>query len=323
MVLLSVGLAFDILVPVLWIMVVLLGITAAHRFVKVWRQASPERPARAQPTWTTRMTHIGRRRHVRSSPDDAELTGWFTEDFTWAELATLRVVERLPAIRPASTAFDGMQPILRLSDLVRIVEDASDRAGRTLGLVVEIKHATYFESIGLPLDELFASEVAGWATPANLVVESFEQTVLGQLQGRGVLARYVFLAEAEGAPADLTARFGAAARSYAEHLTPAGLAALASEVDGVSVDKHLLLATDAAGNVTGATDLVDRAHAAGLDVFTYTLRAENSFLAKNFWRGSVPHDYGDWLAEFRMLVGTGVDGVFADQPDLVRAALAL
>jgi uncharacterized membrane protein len=75
MVLLAVGLAFDILVPVLWIMVVLLGITAVHRFVKVWRQASPERPARAEPTWTTRMTHIGRRRHVRGGADDAELTG--------------------------------------------------------------------------------------------------------------------------------------------------------------------------------------------------------------------------------------------------------
>ena len=75
MVLLAIGLAFDILVPVLWVMVVLLGITAVHRFVKVWRQASPERPARAQPTWTTRMTHIGRRRHVRAGPDDSELTG--------------------------------------------------------------------------------------------------------------------------------------------------------------------------------------------------------------------------------------------------------
>ena len=74
MVLLAIGLAFDILVPVLWIMVVLLGITAVHRFVKVWRQASPERPERAEPTWTTRMTRIGRR-HVRSAPDDVELAG--------------------------------------------------------------------------------------------------------------------------------------------------------------------------------------------------------------------------------------------------------
>lgn len=73
--LLSVGLAFDILVPVLWIMVVLLGVTAVHRFAKVWRQASPERPARAERTWTTRVARIGRRRHVRGAPDDVELSG--------------------------------------------------------------------------------------------------------------------------------------------------------------------------------------------------------------------------------------------------------
>jgi CDP-diacylglycerol---glycerol-3-phosphate 3-phosphatidyltransferase len=88
MVLLAVGLAFDILVPVLWIMVVLLGITAVHRFVKVWRQASPER---AEPTWTTRMTRIGRRRHVRSVPDDVELAGAtrrFGDRWRWRQSQT-------------------------------------------------------------------------------------------------------------------------------------------------------------------------------------------------------------------------------------------
>jgi CDP-diacylglycerol--glycerol-3-phosphate 3-phosphatidyltransferase len=75
MVLLAIGLAFGILVPVMWVMVVLLGVTAVHRFVKVWRQASPERPQRSEPTWTTRMARIGRRRHVRAAPEDVELTG--------------------------------------------------------------------------------------------------------------------------------------------------------------------------------------------------------------------------------------------------------
>jgi phosphatidylinositol phosphate synthase len=74
MVLLSIGLAFGILVPVMWIMVVLLSVTAVHRFAKVWRQASPERPERAERAWTTRMARI-RRRHVRGTPDDIELAG--------------------------------------------------------------------------------------------------------------------------------------------------------------------------------------------------------------------------------------------------------
>lgn len=281
--------------------------------------------------------------------DGRRLSGWFTEDFTWEELTTLRAVERLPDLRPGSAAYDGNEPILRLEDLLEIVEEQSERAGRELVLVAEIKNATYFASIGLPLDELFASASAGWATPSNLIVESFEQTVLTRLRARGVPGRMVFLAESSGAPADLVARFGSTARSYTEHLTAAGLAALAggadrggagpdvvgpdgvrmdgvrmdfARVDGVSVDKSTLLVEDASGEATGESALVERAHAAGLSVSAWTLRAENRFLHPAFRRGSVPREYGDWLGEFRAVIGTGVDAVFADQPDLVLAALA-
>ena len=251
--------------------------------------------------------------------DGARLTGWFTEDFTWAELSTLRAVERLPQVRQASATFDGLEPILRLSDLLGIIDDASGQRQRIM--VAELKHATYFESIGLPLDELFASEVSGWASDENLIVECFEQTVLGKVRGRGVPGRVVFLAEASGSPADLVAQFGSKALPYSAHLTNAGLARLATAVDGVSVDKRLILSTDAAGTTT-TTDFVERAHAAGLEVYTWTLRAENKFLAKGMRRGSFARDYGDWLDEFRLILGTGLDGVFADQPDLVREALA-
>lgn len=250
--------------------------------------------------------------------DGARLTGWFTEDFTWAELSTLRAVERLPQVRQASATFDGLEPILRLSDLLGIIDDASGQRQRIM--VAELKHATYFESIGLPLDELFASEVSGWASDENLIVECFEQTVLGKVRARGVPGRVVFLAEASGSPADLVAQFGSKALPYSAHLTNAGLARLATAVDGVSVDKSLLLSTDAAGTTT-TTDFVERAHAAGLEVYTWTLRAENKFLAKGMRRGSSARDYGDWLDEFRLILGTGLDGVFADQPDLVREAL--
>lgn len=251
--------------------------------------------------------------------EGARLTGWFTEDFTWDELSTLRAVERLPAVRQASASFDGLEPILRLRDLLTIIDAASIDRQRIM--VAEVKHATYFESIGLPLDELFASEVSGWATDENLIVESFEQTVLGQVRARGVPGRVVFLAEASGSPADLVARHGSKALPYSAHLTNAGLARLATAVDGVSVDKSLILATDATGAPT-TTDLVERAHAAGLEVYTWTLRAENKFLAKAMRRGSSARDYGDWLDEFRLILGTGLDGVFADQPDLVLEAIA-
>lgn len=254
--------------------------------------------------------------------DGVTLSGWFTEDFTWDELSTLRAMERLPAIRQSGASFNGTARILRLSDLVEIIDAASARTGRELIMVAEIKHATYFASIGLPLDELFARDIRSWATPTNLIVECFEQTVLEQIRDRGIPGRYVFLAESSGSPADLVARFGRKALPYSAHLTNAGLAKLkAAGMDGVSVDKKLLLSTDVTGRVTGTTDVVQRIHSAGLLAFCWTLRAENRFLAKNLRRGSVARDYGDWLAEFRLILSTGIDGVFADQPDLVLEAL--
>ena len=142
--------------------------------------------------------------------DDATLTGWFTEDFTWEELSTLRATERLPAVRPNGASFDGLQPVLKLRDLMDIIDAASIAQGRQLIMVAKIKHATYFASIGLPLDELFAAEIAGWATPENLITESFEQTVLMQIRERGVPGPIVFLAESAGSPATSSPDWGAA-----------------------------------------------------------------------------------------------------------------
>ena len=248
--------------------------------------------------------------------DGQSFSGWFTEDFTWKELSTLRAIERLPHLRQPSMSFNGHERILRLSDLIRIVVVASARAGRELVMVAEIKHATYFASIGLPLDELFADAITPWATPTNLIVEAFEESVLLKIRERGVPGKLVFLAERMGAPADLAAGSGVQARSYADHLTDQGLARLATEVDGVSVDKRLIVS----GSGEGVSDLVGRIHAAGLLAFAWTLRAENKFLAKRFRRGSTPSDFGDWRGEFQLILGTGIDGVFTDQPDLAVAA---
>ncbi|CAN5341804.1 glycerophosphodiester phosphodiesterase [soil metagenome] len=234
-------------------------------------------------------------RRVLKIIDGKPITGWFTEDFTWAELSTLRARERLPKVRPTSAAFDGTEPILRLRDVRELV----DAAGITM--VAELKHARYFASVGLPLDELFANEMRDWSANGRLVVESFEQGVLMAVRDRGVQGDLVFLAEGHGHPADTK-------RSYADHLSDAGLARLADEVDGVSPDVALVLGPD---------DLVARAHDAGLSVFTWTLRAEKKF---------VPRAYrGDYAAYFGAVMAQGVEGVFADQPDLalaVRAARA-
>ena len=95
-------------------------------------------------------------------------------------------------------------------------------------------------------------------------------------------------------------------------------------MDGISVNKRLLLRPDENGPVSGTTDLVERAHSVGLSVFCWTLRAENAFLPPTLRHGTRPQDFGDWLAEFQLLLRSGVDGVFADQPDLaVRARATL
>ncbi|MEP6843831.1 MAG: glycerophosphodiester phosphodiesterase family protein [Pseudolysinimonas sp.] len=255
--------------------------------------------------------------------DGVTLTGWFTEDFTWKELATLRAIERLPKIRPHNVTFNGTQPMLRLSELLDIIDDASERLRRPLRMVSEIKHATYFASIGMPLDELVAEQLGPWGSRDRLTVECFEQTVLDQVRARGVDASYVYLLESSGAAADLVARDGSGAVTYAEQLTDASLARLARDVDGISVDKNLLLTAGARGAV-GTTDLVARAHEHGLTVFTWTLRPENRFLAPGHRIGSAAGsggaDWGDWRREFELILSTGVDGIFTDHADLAVAA---
>lgn len=252
-------------------------------------------------------------RRATKRVDGVNLTGWFTEDFTWAELSTLRAVERLPQLRQASAAFDRAEPILRLRDLLEMLDAAAERTGRAISVVAEVKHPTYFASIGTPLDELVADELKAWDDGDRIIVECFEQTVLDEIRERGVRGRFIYLLESRGAAPDLVARFGAKAPPYSAQLTDAGLARLAKKVDGISLDKSILL------RPTG-TALVTQAHAAGLDVFTWTLRPENRFLTAAHRVGKGAADWGDWRSEFAEILGTGVDGIFVDHPDLGVAA---
>ncbi|MFF1572759.1 glycerophosphodiester phosphodiesterase family protein [Leifsonia sp. NPDC058292] len=273
-------------------------------------------------------------RRATKEIDGVEHTGWFTEDFTWAELATLRAKERLGGIRQTSSTFDGRYPLLRMRDLFGLVDAASDDAARLLGIVAELKHATYFSSIGLPLDELFSDELAeaGWTDNPELVVESFEKTVLTQLYRRGFRGRRVYLLEDDGAPADRVAVDGSSARGYRHDLTEMGLYALsaggpADRVDGISVETALVLSErtvsaaldDEEDEAALTSDLVDTAHAAGLGVYCWTLRPENPFLRPEFRVEGPDTAWGDWERMFAAVMRSGVDGVFVDQPDLAVA----
>ncbi len=239
------------------------------------------------------------------------LTGWFTEDFTWEELSTLRVRERLPRMRPSSASFDDAQPVLRLVDVLDIVAEASTEHGRELGVVLEVKHATYFEGIGLDLAPLIARDLraARWAEgELPLTIESFESTVLAQLRAAGIAASYIYLIEASGRPYDQFVAQGRRATTYRATVAPRGLDALVGQVDGISVNKRMLLAK-------GSTIVAD-AHARGLKVYTWTARPENAFLAAEFRGEGGKAAFGDYESEWAVLADSGIDGVFVDHPDL-------
>ncbi|MFS0852788.1 glycerophosphodiester phosphodiesterase family protein [Microbacterium sp. 179-I 3D4 NHS] len=250
-------------------------------------------------------------RRTTKRVDGEALTGWFTEDFTWAELSTLRVRERLPEIRPASALGDDAEPILRLVDVLDLVRRAAREQEREIGVVLEVKHATYFASVGLDLAPLIERDLrlAGWPDEGlPLIVESFESTVLGQLRERGIPASVVYLIEASGRPYDQVVAHGRQASSYTATVTAAGLDGLVGRVDGISVDKRMLLAR--------GTTIVDDAHARGLTVFTWTCRPENAFLAPEHRSDGGKAAFGDYPGEWDVIARTGVDGVFVDHPDL-------
>lgn len=254
--------------------------------------------------------------------DGKKHTGWFTEDFTWAELRTLRCTERLKSIRPENRDYDGTEGLLRLRDVFRIIDEESALHHRDIGVVVEVKHADYFWQLGVDIAALLQDELArsGWADrPERLVIECFELGVLHRLREAGVRASFVFLAERLGAPADEVTRArqgGDRAKSYGWYRTNQGLDFLRSRVDGVSVDKGSLIRTTPFGFAAGPSNLAERAHERGLQVFTWTLRPENRFLNVRFHSSLRPSDWGDWQSEFEIVIASGVDGIFVDHPDL-------
>ncbi|XPP26464.1 MAG: glycerophosphodiester phosphodiesterase family protein [Leucobacter sp.] len=245
-------------------------------------------------------------RRTTKTVDGVRTTGWFAEDLDWAELARLRCRERLPQLRPLSARHDGAEPILRLADLLALI----DAEARPVAAVIELKHVHFLGEQGHDLVELLLAELAacGWADrPGRLVIECFELAPLIRLREAGLAAEYVFLLESAGAPADELARLGRRAHDYEWYRGDSGLDALAGRVEGVSIAKRDLLSDPG---------IVERAARRGLGVYTWTLRPENRFLAREYRIGRDPAAWGDWRAEWSWILETGVDGVFVDHPDL-------
>jgi glycerophosphoryl diester phosphodiesterase len=248
-------------------------------------------------------------RRTTKTIDDRPVTGWFTEDFTLEELRTLRARERLPTLRPASAAFDGQEPILTFQEVIDIARAGSARTGRTIGVAPELKHPTYFLSIGLPMEPPLIDALSAnglMAADSPVLIQSFEVDVLRSLD-QSTDASLLQLMSPLGGP------FDRPGMTYAEMARPEGLAEIATYADAIGVETGLIFPRDATGAAPTATSLVTDAHAAGLKVVVWTFRTEDVFLPVEF-RRQEDHGFGDlggWLRRFHQL---GVDGVFTDHP---------
>ncbi|MBD8699090.1 glycerophosphodiester phosphodiesterase [Sphingomonas sp. CFBP 13714] len=243
-------------------------------------------------------------RRTTKTIDGHNLTGWFVEDFTLAELKTLRAKERLPKLRPANTAYDGRFEIPTLAEIIALAKRRSAETGRTIGIYPETKHPTYFAGIGHPTDLLLVAQlkVAGWdSVTAPVFIQSFEVKNLQRLHAV-TRVRLIQLMDGEGGPAD------GALPSYAAMITPAGLKAVAGYAYGIGPNKGMLWAG------TTPSPLVADAHEAGLRVHPWTYRAENMFVSDRFRRGTDPAAHADIAAEIDAGLAQGIDGFFTDFP---------
>lgn len=259
-------------------------------------------------------------RRTTKTIDGAAITGWFTEDFTFAELKTLRAKERLPAVRPGNTVYDGRFEVPTLDEVIELVRTESRRAGRKIGIAPETKHPTYFDSIGLSLEEPLVRALRRHGLDrrnAKVVLQSFETGNLRDLDRMSAVP-IAQLVDGSGAPYDLKA--AGLPTTYRDLVTPAGLAEIASYADWVAPTKNLILPRDASGAIGAPSGLVDAAHDAGLRVVTWTMRVENQFLPTNHRIGTDPNAPGDLAGEIEAFLGAGIDALFSDQPDIAVAA---
>ncbi|MBW8842949.1 MAG: glycerophosphodiester phosphodiesterase [Sphingomonadales bacterium] len=231
--------------------------------------------------------------------------GWFTEDFTLAELKTLRARERLPQLRPANATYDGKFDIPTLAEIIALAKRRSKEVGRTIGIYPETKHPTYFASIGKPMERQLVAELkkAGWdSADAPVFIQSFEVNNLKLLHSITRI-RLIQLMDASGGPADH------ATPSYAAMITPAGLKSVAAYAWGIGPNKDMV----DKGEGT-PSPLVADAHAAGLRVHVWTFRAENFFLPASLRKGVDPRAHGDVDTAIRRQLAAGIDGFFTDFP---------
>lgn len=265
-------------------------------------------------------------RKTRKTVDGSAVDGWFTEDFTLAELKTLRARERLPELR--GTGNDGAFQIPTFDEIIDFAAAESSVRGRIVGLIPEIKHSTYFHHLGFALEDSLLATLAAHAytRSAPVEIQSFETANLRTLRAK--IGRthanwrlLQLLDEPRQRPFDqVTAGHPL---SYADMMTPAGLRTIAQYADAIGPWTRSIIPLDAHGALATPTTLVRDAHAAGLEVHPYTFRPENHFLPANLHdaAGDAARNDEGSIAEMRAYLDAGIDAFFTDDPALGRRAV--
>jgi glycerophosphoryl diester phosphodiesterase len=265
----------------------------------------------SQTTDVAEHPEFAARRTTKTIEPGLTLTGWFTEDFTLAELKTLRAKERIPGTRQENTIYDGRYQVPTLQEVIDLARRLSRELDREIGIYPETKHPTYFQQIGLALERPLVATLRRNGLDDRhdkVFVQSFETFNLKELN-RQIDAPLVQLFGGAGQrPVGET-------RTYGELATDAGLREVSRYADGVGPSKDYIVPRDGAGNSLPPTDFVERAHGAGLLVHPYTFRNENQFLPLELRSGPVASDYGDAFGEYEQFYELGVDGLFSDNPD--------
>ncbi|MGH4012106.1 MAG: glycerophosphodiester phosphodiesterase [Pseudonocardiaceae bacterium] len=260
--------------------------------------------------------------------DGVAVEGWFVENFTLAELKTLRAIERLPQIRQHNTLYNGRYEIPTFQEVLDLRARLSDVLRKRLGIYPETKHPTFFQQAGLPLEppllEILRRNRLN-RPDAPVFVQSFEVTNLKQLREDGLRAKSVQLLFATGEPYDTTV--AGSGPTYADLSIPDGLQGIARYAQGIGPEKQQVIPRRADGTLGLPTTLVTDAHQASLVVHPYTFRAENFFLPADYQMGigtsaPAPADYGQAIDEQITYLRAGLDGLFTDQPDIAVVARA-
>ena len=262
-------------------------------------------------------------RKATKQVDGVSLTGWFTEDFTLAELKTLRAKERIPNNRQENTLYDGRWEIPAFEEVLRWADKEGRRRGTPVWLYVETKHPSYFRGLGLGLEEPLARLLRRHGRhKANsaLMLQSFEPSSMQRLSKLVSTPRVVLLSGPKERPWDFVE--AGDPRTVADLVKPAGLKWIASFAQGIGPTLDLVIPKDGAGRLTTPTALVEDAHARGLILHPYTMRNENTFLPANFRKGTDPAAYGDAFGAFKAYFATGIDGIFSDNCDTALLAAA-